>query len=73
MSEGKALTTIIGISTATMVIARLTGELDMVRFRTVLDNPALVRDVSTEPAPDEQLPAAEPAVGKIPPGQKASI
>jgi aerobic C4-dicarboxylate transport protein len=44
MSEGKALTSAIGIATATMVIAKLVGERDDNRFHAALDNPALVRD-----------------------------
>jgi aerobic C4-dicarboxylate transport protein len=44
MSEGKALTSIIGIATGTMIIAKLVGERDDARFQAALNNPTLVRD-----------------------------
>ena len=42
MSEGRALTNMIGNCVATFVVARWNGELDMERFQAVLDDPSLV-------------------------------
>jgi len=44
MSEGKALTSIIGVSAGTMIIAKLAGERDGIKFAAALNNPNLVRD-----------------------------
>ncbi len=44
MSEGKALTSIIGVSAGTMIIAKLAGERDDIKFAAALNNPNLVRD-----------------------------
>jgi aerobic C4-dicarboxylate transport protein len=41
MSEARALTNLIGNGVATLVVARWTGDLDMVRLRNGLDNPSL--------------------------------
>ena len=43
MSEGKALTSIIGVAAGTMVIAKLAGERDDAKFAAALDKPSLVR------------------------------
>jgi len=40
MSEARALTNLVGNGVATLVVARWTGELDMDRLRTRLDNPS---------------------------------
>jgi aerobic C4-dicarboxylate transport protein len=42
MSEGRALTNAIGNSVATLVVAKLQGELDEKRLHEVLDDPSLV-------------------------------
>ena len=44
MSEGRALTNVIGNSVATMVVAGWCGERDDQRFQAALDDPSLVRD-----------------------------
>ena len=41
MSEARALTNLIGNAVATLVVAKWTGDLDMVRLRSALDNPSL--------------------------------
>lgn len=56
MSEGKALTSIIGVSAGTMIIAKLAGERDDAKFRAALNNPSLVRDAIDR----ESLPTTEP-------------
>jgi aerobic C4-dicarboxylate transport protein len=58
MSEGKALTTIVGIAVGTMIIAKLAGGRDDVKFQAALNNPGLVRDAID----DETM--SYPAVGK---------
>jgi aerobic C4-dicarboxylate transport protein len=57
MSEGRALTNCIGNGVATMVIAKLQGERDDVRFQAVLDNPSLADPDHVE---DEAVPAVAP-------------
>ncbi|MFD2415204.1 cation:dicarboxylate symporter family transporter [Amycolatopsis pigmentata] len=61
MSEGKALTSIIGVSAGTMVIAKLAGERDDERFHAALNDPSIVRDaIEREPLDDEATaPATE--------------
>jgi aerobic C4-dicarboxylate transport protein len=44
MSEGRALTNVIGNSVAVMVVAGWCGERDDARFQAALDDPSLVRD-----------------------------
>lgn len=44
MSEGRALTNVIGNTVAVMVVAGWCGERDDVRFKAALDDPSLVRD-----------------------------
>ncbi|MDD7965134.1 cation:dicarboxylate symporter family transporter [Actinomycetospora lemnae] len=44
MSEGRALTNVIGNTVATMVVAGWCGERDDERFHAALDDPSLVRD-----------------------------
>lgn len=41
MSEARALTNLVGNGVATLVVAKWTGELDMQRLQTRLDNPSL--------------------------------
>jgi aerobic C4-dicarboxylate transport protein len=41
MSEGRALTNVISNGVATMVIAKMMGEMNEERFRAVLDDPGL--------------------------------
>jgi aerobic C4-dicarboxylate transport protein len=41
MSEGRALTNVISNGVATMVVAKLMGEVDEERFKAVLDDPSL--------------------------------
>lgn len=53
MSEGRALTNLIGNGVATMVIAKWQGERDDARFQEVLDNPWLAD-------PDQQEQRIEP-------------
>lgn len=53
MSEGKALTSTIGVATGTMVIAKLVGERDDARFKAALNDPALVRDAVQQGAQDD--------------------
>ncbi|WP_167503968.1 cation:dicarboxylate symporter family transporter [Streptomyces malaysiensis] len=65
MSEGKALTSIIGIAVGAMVIAKLVGERDDARFRAALDNPALVRDAIEQETAD-LVPVTAPAAGPSP-------
>jgi aerobic C4-dicarboxylate transport protein len=48
MSEGKALTSIIGVSAGTMIIAKLSGERDDAKFKAALDDPSLVRHAIDE-------------------------
>jgi aerobic C4-dicarboxylate transport protein len=55
MSEGRALTNCIGNGVATMVIAKLQGERDDVRFQAVLDDPSLADPDRV----DEEPPARE--------------
>ena len=55
MSEGRALTNCIGNGVATMVIAKLQGERDDVRFQAVLNDPSLA-----DPDRDDEPQAAEP-------------
>ena len=57
MSEGRALTNCIGNGVATMVIAKLQGERDDVRFQAVLDDPSLA---DPDRVDEEPQPAAEP-------------
>ena len=57
MSEGRALTNCIGNGVATMVIAKLQGERDDVRFQAVLDDPSLADPDRVE---EEPQPVAEP-------------
>ncbi len=53
MSEGRALTNCIGNGVATMVIAKLQGERDEVRFQAVLNDPSLADpDRVDEPQPE---------------------
>jgi aerobic C4-dicarboxylate transport protein len=74
MSEGRALTNIIGNGVATMVIAKWQGELDEERFHAVLADPSLADpdDVDvTEPAPEPDRPAeralpAQPVAERVP-------
>ena len=65
MSEGRALTNCIGNGVATMVIAKLQGERDDVRFQAVLDDPSLAD-------PDRVDEEPEPAVAPRPPVPGAS-
>ena len=57
MSEGRALTNCIGNGVATMVIAKLQGERDDVRFQAVLDDPSLA---DPDRVDEEPQPVAEP-------------
>jgi hypothetical protein len=41
MSEGRALTNVISNGVATIVVAKMMGEMNEERFRAVLDDPAL--------------------------------
>jgi aerobic C4-dicarboxylate transport protein len=60
MSEGRALTNCIGNGVATMVIAKLQGERDEVRFQAVLNDPSLADpDRVDEPQPELE-PVDEP-------------
>jgi aerobic C4-dicarboxylate transport protein len=62
MSEGRALTNAIGNCVATMVIARWNGELDLERFRAVLDDPSLVEEdmeLHHGSGPAEEAPGPE--------------
>ena len=61
MSEARALTNLIGNGVATMVIARWQGDLDIERFKAVLDDPDLVdMDSLLSPEPTDIVPAAPP-------------
>jgi aerobic C4-dicarboxylate transport protein len=73
MSEGRALTNAIGNGVATMVIAKMMGELHDERFQQVLDNPSLADpdhpDVEWEAEIEEHLrerAEPEPAVPAAP-------
>ncbi|WP_193047261.1 cation:dicarboxylate symporter family transporter [Mycolicibacterium baixiangningiae] len=57
MSEGKALTSVVGVAAGTMIIAKLAGERDDDAFQRALDNPATVRDAITQ----EMLPTPQPS------------
>jgi aerobic C4-dicarboxylate transport protein len=66
MSEGRALTNCIGNGVATMVIAKLQGERDDVRFQAVLADPSLAdpdrveEEPQTEAPREPRFPAREP-------------
>ena len=57
MSEGRALTNCIGNGVATMVIAKLQGERDDVRFQAVLDNPSLADPDRVDEEPRSRWPS----------------
>ena len=59
MSEGRALTNVISNGVATIVIAKMMGEMNEERFRAVLEDPGLadrtIRIWSTEAELEEDL------------------
>ena len=57
MSEGRALTNVIGNSVAVMVVAGWCGERDDARFRAALDDPSLVRDAIEQETHDADADA----------------
>ncbi|MFC5062063.1 cation:dicarboxylate symporter family transporter [Actinomycetospora atypica] len=60
MSEGRALTNVIGNTVAVMVVAGWCGERDDVKFKAALDDPSLVRDaIEQETQGGEDLDAEE--------------
>lgn len=59
MSEGKALTSIIGVAAGTMIIAKLAGERDDARFAAVLDKPSLVRESIDQEATTAEVSQAQ--------------
>lgn len=60
MSEGRALTNVIGNAVAVMVVAGWCGERDDDRFRAALDDPSLVRDaIEQETSAADHLVADE--------------
>ena len=61
MSEGRALTNCIGNGVATMVIAKLQGELDEERFQAVLDDPSLADPDRVDEEEPRPSPTARPA------------
>jgi aerobic C4-dicarboxylate transport protein len=64
MSEARALTNLIGNGVATVVVARWTGDVDMVRLHSVLDNESGAAADEPEAvleASEERLPPARPA------------
>ncbi len=63
MSEGRALTNVIGNTVAVMVVAGWCGERDDTRFKAALDDPSLVRDAieqETEGSEDDTREADVP-------------
>ncbi|MEH3054475.1 MAG: cation:dicarboxylase symporter family transporter, partial [Patulibacter minatonensis] len=67
MSEGRALTNCIGNAVATLVIAKWEGELDEVRLRAVLANPALADPELASAAVEGQAPAPRAPLGDAAP------
>lgn len=60
MSEGRALTNVIGNAAAVMVVAGWTGNRDDRRFQAVLDDPSLVRDaIEQETAAGDDIDEAQ--------------
>ena len=55
MSEARALTNLVGNGVATLVVARWTGDLDMVRLRQGLDNPTMIELQDPEVILDQQV------------------
>ena len=69
MSEGRALTNMIGNCVATLVIARWNGELDRERLAAVLDDPSLVEadmELHHGRGPAEEAPGPEGRDSAVP-------
>jgi aerobic C4-dicarboxylate transport protein len=72
MSEGRALTNVIGNSVAVMVVAGWCGERDDARFQAALDDPSLVRDAIEQETAAVDEPEDDDADTRTPVGAGAS-
>ncbi|YCK79761.1 cation:dicarboxylase symporter family transporter (plasmid) [Arthrobacter sp. D3-18] len=64
MSEGKALTSVIGVAAGTMIIAKLAGERNEEMFQAALNDPKLVRDAIDQEMLSPTSPTELASVGR---------